>query len=128
MIEKLIKNDLSLKRWRYFKSKKRTIISCWLFAISCFFSFTAEIWSNSKPLYVSWKGQSYFPVFKNYHPSLFGREDIMVMDYRDLKLDANDSVLWPLIKWDPLESNKSIENYPGAPSKDNWFGTDDRGR
>lgn len=128
MIEKYIKNDLTLKRWRFFKSKRRTIISCWLFLILIFFSFTAEFWSNSKPIILNYHGKLYYPVFKNYHPTLFNRDDIMIMNYRELTLLDGDWAIWPLIKWDPYESNKSVDVYPGKPSNTNWFGTDDRGR
>jgi microcin C transport system permease protein len=52
------------------------------------------------------------------------------MNYRTLKLDkyGGDYILWPLIRWDPFESNKEVEVYPSEPSSDNWMGTDDRGR
>ncbi len=128
MIERLIKNDLTLRRWRNFKANKATILACWVFIFLCIVSFTAEMWANSKPLYLSYNGKSYFPVFKQYHPTEFAREDIMVMDYRSLQMKDGDFIVWPVIKWDPFETNKAIESYPGAPSKDNWLGTDDRGR
>ena len=31
-------------------------------------------------------------------------------------------------KWDPFESNKTVDYYPSAPTSENIFGTDDRGR
>lgn len=128
MIEKLIKNELTLRRWRSFKSNKATIFACWVFILFCLVSFTAELWANSKPLYLKYNGVTYFPIFKSYHPTVFGREDIMVMDYKDLEIKEFDSILWPVIKWDPYESNKLLESYPGAPTRVNWLGTDDRGR
>lgn len=130
MIEKILKNEESLKKWKRFKSHKLAVSSAWLMLIALFFSFTAEFWANSKPIYLKYKGKSYFPVFVTYHPSEFGESKMMVTDYRKIELDQEngDTVIWPLIKWDPFESNKSVETYPSEPTEDNWMGTDDRGR
>lgn len=130
MIEKYIKNEDTLKKWRRFKNHKLAVISSWLVGIALFFSFTAEFWANSKPLYMNYSGKSYFPVFVSYHPSEFGDEKRMVTDYRSLELneERGDSIIWPVIRWDPYESNKEVDVYPSGPSSDNWMGTDDRGR
>ena len=128
MIESRIKNELNLKRWRRFKARKMAVLSSWLLIIATFISFTSTFWANNKPLYMSYKGNSYFPVFVDYHPSDFGIEDMLIVNYRKFELSENDSVIWPLIKWDPFESNKEIDTYPGPPTKENLLGTDDRGR
>lgn len=128
MIEKFIKNDQNLKRWRTFKKRKMAVLSCWLLLISCFFSFTAEFWANSKPLILSYKGTTYFPVLKEYSVQEFGIKDSMTVDYKSLKLESSDWVVWPLVKWDPYESNKEVDEYPAAPNAHNLLGTDDRGR
>lgn len=124
----MIKNELTLRRLRKFKQDKLAVYSCVILLFFFFLSFTAEFWSNSKPHLLKYQGQLYIPLFHDYHPTVFGREDIMVMDYRDLKMGPEDWAFWPLIKWDPYESNKTVENYPSPPSKDNLLGTDDRGR
>ena len=64
MIEKRLKNEESLKKWRAFKAHRTGYYSIWIILLLCFFSFTAEFWANSKPIYLSYQGQSYFPVFK----------------------------------------------------------------
>lgn len=130
MIERLIKNDETMRKWRRFKSRKLAVISVWIILLSCFVSFTAEFWANSKPLYLNYNGSSYFPVFRSYHPSEFGQEDAVVMDYRSLELneERGDSVIWPLITWNPYESNKEVASYPSEPTSENLMGTDDRGR
>ena len=129
MIEKyLIENDLTLKRYRRFKKRKLAVISVWGLLLSIVLTFSAPLITNSKPLYLSYKGESYFPVFKQYHPKDFWDKNSMSINYRDLNLGENDSVLWPVFKWDPFESNKSVDYYPSKPSSDNIFGTDDRGR
>ena len=128
MIEKRIKNEQTLKKWKAFKAHKTGYFSVWVILISCFFSFTAEFWANSKPIYLSYKGESYFPVLKDYSVKEFGITDTMQVDYRTLKLGENDSVIWPIIKWDPFESNKKVDDYPSPPTLVNLFGTADRGR
>jgi microcin C transport system permease protein len=128
MIENWLKNDLSKKRWRRFKKNKVAIASIWVLAILFFFSFTAEIWCNNKPIVMYYQGNIYFPSLKIYHPSKFGRDDIFLMDYRALELQQNDWAIWPLIRWDPFESNSTVDYYPAPPTKDNLLGTDDRGR
>lgn len=129
MIEKyLITNELTLKRYRRFKRNKLAVLSTWILLILCFFSFTAEFWANSKPLIISYQNKIYVPLFKDYHPTEFDRTDIFVMDYRELEIGENDWMAWPIVQWDPFESNKWVESYPSPITKHNWFGTDDRGR
>ena len=130
MIERLIKNDESLKKWRRFKARKLAVVSCWFVLIACFFSFTAEFWANNKPIYLNYNGSSYFPVFKTYHPSSFGNEADLITNYRDLDMDEErgDFIVWPVIQWNPYESNTEVSSYPSEPSAENWMGTDDRGR
>ena len=93
-------------------------------------SFTAELWANSKPHVMKYQGKLYFPLVVDYHPTVFGREDIYVMDYRELEFheEKGDWAVWPLVQWDPYESNKTVAEYPSPPTKYNIMGTDDRGR
>lgn len=128
MIERLISNPVSLRRWRKFKSIKRAVVASWLFLFLIFLSFTAEYWSNSKPIVMKFNGSLYFPATKTYHPTLFGQNDELVTDYRALKLDGDNWAIWPPVRWDPYESNKALDSYPGEPTRSNLFGTDDRGR
>lgn len=128
MIERFIKNDLSLRRWRSFKSQRRSTYSALIFLTLFFFSVTAEFWSNSKPLILHKNGSTYFPIVKRVHPSVFGQEGTLVTDFRKLELKDGDWALWPVNKWDPYESNIEVVRYPSPPTSSNWLGTDDRGR
>lgn len=123
-----IKNELTAKRVQRFKSVKRAYASVWVFAFLLFLSVTAEFWANSKPLLMKYHGSYYAPVLKDYYPSEFGQEGF-VANYRTVDLStAGDYAVWPLVRWNPYESNETLSTYPAPPSKDNWFGTDDRGR
>jgi microcin C transport system permease protein len=130
MIEKYIQNELTLKRYRRFKRNKVAVLSVWLLALLFFLSFTSEFWANSKPHVMKYHGQLYFPLIIDYHPTEFGRDDIYVMDYRSLEFDQakGDWSVWPLVQWDPFESNKTVAEYPSKPTHYNIMGTDDRGR
>lgn len=130
MIERFIRNEDSLKKWRRFKSRKLAVISSWIILIACFLSFTAEFWANSRPIYLKYQNKSFFPVLTEYHPTEFGVESSLVMNYRELELDKErgDWVIWPIIQWNPFESNKEVLSYPSEPTGENWMGTDDRGR
>lgn len=120
--------DLFQKRLRKFKKDKVAVASVFVFLFLVFMSFTAEFWMNSKPHLMSYKGKIYAPLLFDYHPTVFGRTDIFVMDYRALEFSESDWAVWPLVQWDPYESNKSLESYPASPTKNNLMGTDDRGR
>jgi len=115
------------RRISVLKTDRWALYSLALLLILGALSLTAEIWSNSRPIYLSYRGQSYFPVLKNYHPKDFGLEGVTV-DYRKLDLEKKDWALWPPNPWDPFESNLDVASYPSAPTLKNWFGTDDRGR
>jgi microcin C transport system permease protein len=128
MIERYVKNELTLKRLKRFKSVKRAVWSVWIFAFLVFLSITAEFWANNKPIVMTHQGSVYFPVLKTYHPSVFGKTGF-VTNYRALKEENKESFsIWPLVEWNPYESNRDLETYPAPPSGINWMGTDDRGR
>jgi microcin C transport system permease protein len=128
MIERFIKNDLSLKRYRSFKKRKLAVFSCLLLFTATIATFIAPILSNSKPIYLSYGGKSFWPIFVDYQAKDLGVQDSMVVNYRTLKLSETDSALWPISNWDPFESNEVVDTYPSPPTSENWFGTDDRGR
>jgi len=123
-------SPLTLRRWNAFFRQKRAWVGLIGFTSVLFFSMTAEIWSNSKPLYLKREGKTYFPVFKNYPTSEFGITDSFVIDYRDLvKKDQEagkpTSVTFPFNPWDPLEQTSDIMV---KPSHLHWLGTDSLGR
>ena len=127
MIERYL-DELNLRRWRNFKEQRRSMIAVAILIVMGFFSFTAEFWSNSKPLVLKHHGAIYLPVLFDYHPSVFGVEDRTVTDYKAIPMNEGDWALWPIVRWDPFESNKVVASYPSPPTAQNWMGTDDRGR
>lgn len=128
LLKYFIKNDLTVKRYKRFRGNKVAFFSLLGIFVLIFFSITAEFWASNKPHLMSYQGKIYVPLLKDYHPTVFGREDILVMDYRSLEFTPDDWAVWPLIQWDPFESNKNLDSYPAPPSRLNILGTDDRGR
>jgi microcin C transport system permease protein len=103
-------------------------IAIGVFGFILFLSLTAEFWANSKPIVMKYSGHYYFPAVKRYYPDNFGQKDEVVTNYRAVILKPEDWAIWPVVRWDPLESNKNVDTYPSPPTLENWFGTDDRGR
>lgn len=128
MIEKLLTNELSRKRWKIFKKSKSATFSAVILIFLILGTFASPFLANSKPLIVKYQGETYFPILKNYDAEKFGITDSLTIDYRTLKHGPGDYSIWPPIQWDPFESNDKVDSYPSAPSEVNLFGTDDRGR
>jgi microcin C transport system permease protein len=128
MIEKFFHNDLARKRWKIFRNNKSAVVSVVVLLFLIVLTFVSPLIANSRPILLKYKDSYYFPIMKDYPATGFGVTDTMETDYRTLKLEGSDFALWPIIQWDPFESNAKVESYPSEPSHDNIFGTDDRGR
>ena len=128
MIEGLLKNELSRKRWRIFRKNKTACFSVVFLLLLVVATFLSPLIANNKPIVLSYHGTTYFPIFKDYDAEDFGITDSLVVDYKTLKLGEKDSAYWPPVQWDPYESNSSVDMYPSEPTKTNMMGTDDRGR
>lgn len=128
MIERFLSNDLSVKRWRRFKARKSSFYSLILFIAMVFATLLAPFIANNKPLYLSYKGNTYFPAFVDYHPTDFGVTNLLVVNYRKLPMTEDDSVIWPVVRWNPFVSNEDVYSYPSKPTASNIMGTDESGR
>ena len=128
MIEKMISNELTLKRWRRFKSRKTAVYSGLVLIGMLVLTLISPIISNNRPLVLKYNDRLYYPIFKDYHPSEFNIHDSLVIDYRKLDLKEAEFSVWPIIKWNPYESNKGVDSYPSPPTKTNFLGTDSSGR
>lgn len=129
MIEnKIIKNELSIKRYRIFKKNKTAVFSTFVFIICVLATLLSPFIANNRPLILKYNQQYYFPIAKDYSAEEFGISDRLDIDYRSLVMRPGDFSLWPIVQWDPYESNGKVESYPAPPSQSNFMGTDDRGR
>lgn len=122
------------KVWQRFKRNKRGYYSLILFAILFGLSLSAELISNDSPLLVKYNGSFYFPVFVSYPEVTFGGDFETETDYRDpyvlQKLsESGNFVLFPPNKNSYNTINQQIVGpVPSPPTRQNFFGTDDRGR
>ncbi len=129
MLEKYIFNTtISRKRYRIFKNNKTAFFSLIILTTLIILTFFSTWIANSKPLYMVYKNQSYFPLFVEYTVDDFNIQDTLEVDYRSLQFEGEDFAIWPVIQWNPFESNTQVDEYPAPPSPANLLGTDDRGR
>jgi microcin C transport system permease protein len=123
-----------IKTWQRFKRNRRGYYSLILFGILFGLSLMAEVVSNDSPLLVKYDGKFYFPIFVSYPEVTFGGDFETETDYRDpymleILQERDNFVLFPLNKNSYNTINQGIGGpVPSPPTKDNLFGTDDRGR
>ena len=105
-----------------------------LFCLLVVGSLFAEVLSNDRPLVVRYEGTTYFPMVKDYPETVFGGDFETPTDYLDpfIRERITGGGNWALYALNPYGPNTL--NYfakapnPSAPTRDNWLGTDDRGR
>jgi len=128
------KNSLARRRWRNFRKNRLGFYSLILFSILFILSLFAEVLSNDKPFLVIYQDHYYFPLFREYPETVFGGDFDTETDYRDpyilKKLTANGNrVFFPPNPHSYNSINLALDQpVPSPPSKDNYLGTDDRGR
>ena len=91
-------------------------------------ALTADFIANDKPLYCSYKGSTYFPVFKEYAVDLGISKwegEFLNVDWKSLEYET---AIWPPIKYAP--SNVDLFNSSASPSIESghYLGTDGIGR
>lgn len=126
-------SPLTRRRLASFRANRRGYWSFWIFLALFCTSLFAELIANDNPLYISYKGESYFPVFFEYPETLFGGFLESETEYRDPEvrelIEEEGWILWPLIpyRYDTINYDLSVP-VPSPPSSENWIGTDDQGR
>jgi microcin C transport system permease protein len=122
------------RAWRRFRRNPLGFWSLVVFTVLVVLSLFAEVLSTDKPLVVRYEGQTYFPVLRDYPEKTFGGDFETPADYLDPfireRITAGEN--WAI--YAPNTYGPQTLNYfakwpnPSAPSRDNFFGTDDRGR
>ena len=123
----------SKRAWLRFKKNKLGFWSLVVFATLVVLSLFADVLSSDKPLVVSYKGELYFPVAKDYSEKTFDGDFYAPADYLDpfIKDRLTTAPNWAIYAPNPY-GPKTINYFakspnPSAPSRDNLLGTDDRG-
>jgi microcin C transport system permease protein len=118
---------------RRFRANRRGAISLWIFLSLFILSLFSELIANDVPLVLGHRGRLYFPLFKQYAETQFGGEMAIAADYRDPYVrELIQQEGWML--WAPIRYSYDTIKYdlpspaPSPPTRDNWLGTDDKGR
>ena len=143
--------DFSFRKysWKQFKKNKPAYISLYILGFLTIISLLAPILANEKPLYMKYKGESFYPAFSfknNYilKDSKTGTEENIQLDLAEWKKMNLESVVWAPITWSPGKQDKNNRNCvgPGDPQKfidknnaaiympsrfKHWLGTNDSG-
>ena len=122
------------RAWQRFRRNRLGYWSLVIFCALVVLSLFAELISNDRPLIVRYEGTTYFPMVKDYSEKTFGGDFDTTTDYLDpfirerLAKDGNWALFAPnpygpkTLNYFAREPNRS------RPTRDNLFGTDDRGR
>jgi len=126
-------SPINQRRWQNFKTNRRGFWSLWLFLALFFLSLAAEFIANDKPILVSFEGELYLPIFKEYPETVFGGFLETETEYKDPEvremIEEAGWIVWPLVpfSYDSINFDLSVPA-PAPPSAINWLGTDDQGR
>ncbi len=112
--------------WRQFKRNHLAVIGLYVVLALAAVALGADFLANNKPLYLAYKGQTYFPVLYSYlvdvglaHWPL----ELLNVDYRSL---AAERIIFPPIPYRPNQVD--LTNPFAPPSGEHWLGTDRLGR
>jgi microcin C transport system permease protein len=122
------------RAWQRFRRNRLGFGSLLLFSALVLVSLLAEVVSNDRPLVVRYESTYYFPSLKDYPEKTFGGDFDTATDYLDpfirSKLSAGSN--WAVYAPNPYGPKTlnyfAKEPNPSRPTRDNWLGTDDRGR
>lgn len=124
----------SRRAWQRFRRNHLGYWSLVLFSLLVVLSLFAEVLSNDKPLLVRYQDGLYVPLLKDYSEKTFGGDFDTPTDYLDpfIKDKLSQGGNWAIYPPNPYGARTinyfAREPNPSAPSRDNLFGTDDRGR
>ena len=126
-------SEINWRRWQVFKSDKRALWALIVFLVLFVVSLFADFWINDRPVMVRYKGETFFPIFKDVPGEVF--DDFMaVTDFTDPFIqetiaDQDGSIVWPLVPYHYRRAAKDIGGAaPTPPDSKHWLGTDDEGR
>ena len=128
------RQSLARRRWHRFRRNRRGYYSLLLFSGIFLLSLFAELLSNDVPILVIYHDKPYFPLLFSYPETTFGGDFDTETDYLDPFFleeieKSGGRVVFPPNRHSFNSINLEIEGpVPSPPTRDNFFGTDDRGR
>lgn len=113
-----------------FRKNKLAMISLYIVMFLVFLALTADFLASSKPLYAVYKGETYFPVIKDYLNTLGISKwdpDMINVNWKELDDQGKlESVVWTPVPYGSREID--LKNSLSAPEGDHYLGTDGIGR
>lgn len=113
-------NPVTKKRLRRFVKRRRAWYAFLLLVSLYAISLCSELIANDKPLYLSFEGRSYFPVFRFYPQNTFLKNGRMTrMNYKAFSTSSvftntpNHRMIFPIIPFGPYE-NVDPASIPGC--------------
>ena len=79
---------ISKRRWSNFCANKRALWSLIIFSVLFTLSLFAEFIANDKPIFVSYKGDVYVPIFKFYPETRFGGDFKTEAAYKEIEVEC----------------------------------------
>lgn len=122
------------RAWRRFQGNRLGYRSLQVFLVLAVLSLFAELLSNDKPLLVRYQGRWYVPIVHNVPETVFGGDFPTPTDYLDPYIQQQLDRPGNFALFPPNRFHFTTINYfnrepdPAPPSRQNWIGTDDRGR
>ncbi|WP_309683235.1 ABC transporter permease [Polaromonas sp.] len=122
------------RAWLRFKRNRLGFWSLLLFCGLVVLSLFAEVLSSDRPLLVRYENSYYFPMVRDYPEKVFGGDFETSTDYLDpfirdkLRQGSNWAIFAPNPYGPKTLNYFAREPNPSRPTRDNWLGTDDRGR
>ena len=146
-----VMDALQRRRLENFRSNRRGYWSLWILVTLFVLSLFAEFFCNDRPLLLSYRGELYMPVLRDYPETTFGGEFETDADYRDpvvaclvrsggneFCLDDPEQVdipeddagwmIWPLNPFAHDTINYELSRAPSSPTTLNLLGTDEQAR
>jgi peptide/nickel transport system permease protein len=112
--------------WRQFKRNRLALAGLYVVIVLVAVALGADVLANDKPLYMVYRGTTYFPVFYGYLVDLglaHWPAELANVDFRAL---AVERAIWPPIPYRP--NRIDLTNPFAPPSAEHWLGTDKLGR
>lgn len=115
------------RRFEAFRKRKTAFYSLIILLVGIVLSLCAELVANNKPYLLIHKGEWFFPIAVDYRPEQFDWPGIRP-DYREICADGEYTCVFPPVRYNPIEINHDVEEYPAPPSVAHPMGLDSLGR
>jgi peptide/nickel transport system permease protein len=111
-----------------FKKNKLAVAALYVVIFLVLLALLADFLANDKPIYCTYKGESYFPVFKQYSVSMGLSKWAPHFLNADFKTFEFETAIWPPIRF--TQSGVDLFNSSASPSIEtgHYLGTDAIGR